>query len=475
MSRYFKLGRVQGTLDFVDVDTESDVPVFIDPMALSLLSTDWAHECQALIDDFFSTILELINAKNNASAIALLASLNEPNETHLGMSQGRSQGTAIGPDFAKQIFQKMAGSKAVTRGLITHLEESALMIPGIDRDRISDVTTNIIRGPLILYTQAMCQYYGIPTNSGVPTGPCWNPRRHTWEQTFSELPCTSYGSLLLVPKIIVRRKLSLDAGEYYTKYIIPYLRQEEQTAASSLSRIANSKQKRITRKFLENKYGAGKLVNEEHTLRNPELLQQYRDFRKIDPRVPLNHAELAECVRSDNTDYDALLREVLKVKTGRASAKAYEDCIEKLLSAVFYPSLTHPKRESKLHDGRKRVDIDYANAATTGFFYWTSLHYPCAKIFVECKNYESDPSNPEMDQLAGRFSPSRGQVGLLVCRKIANKHLLLKRCRDTARDSRGYIVPLDDDDMLKLISQRKNLETPMRFDLLQERFNYLIS
>ena len=74
-------------------------------------------------------------------------------------------------------------------------------------------------------------------------------------------------------------------------------------------------------------------------------------------------------------------------------------------------------------------------------------------IYIECKNYGKEVGNPELDQLSGRFSISRGKVGILVCRSIENKEKLYQSCKDTAKDDRGYILPLDDGDILMLIEE----------------------
>jgi hypothetical protein len=110
--------------------------------------------------------------------------------------------------------------------------------------------------------------------------------------------------------------------------------------------------------------------------------------------------------------------------------------------------------------------------AQTGFFGWLSQHYPSANVFVECKNYGREVGNPELDQLSGRFSPSRGTFGLLVIRSVDDKPTLLRRCRDTADDQRGFIVPLDDGDLRALAGARKAGQGFS--DLLKERFDTLI-
>ena len=98
----------------------------------------------------------------------------------------------------------------------------------------------------------------------------------------------------------------------------------------------------------------------------------------------------------------------------------------------------------------REVDITYTNMGPSGFFKWLSANFSAAHVFVECKNYGKELENPELDQLAGRFSPSRGQFGLLVCRTFKNKLKFAARCRDTAVDGRGFIIALDVGTSLRL-------------------------
>jgi hypothetical protein len=96
-------------------------------------------------------------------------------------------------------------------------------------------------------------------------------------------------------------------------------------------------------------------------------------------------------------------------------------------------------------------------------------------VAVECKNYSSDPENPELDQIAGRFSPRCGVLGLLVCRSFDNKALFLQRCRDTAVDNRGFIIPLDDEDLRLFVESRKAQSLGPITALLRERYDFLVS
>jgi hypothetical protein len=80
---------------------------------------------------------------------ALLRALREPNETHLGLSKGRSRGHALGNESAHDVWSALSRSEAAKSGLLKDLEDTVLMIEGISVDIVSDMTTNIIRGPLI--------------------------------------------------------------------------------------------------------------------------------------------------------------------------------------------------------------------------------------------------------------------------------------------------------------------------------------
>ena len=169
-----------------------------------------------------------------------------------------------------------------------------------------------------------------------------------------------------------------------------------------------------------------------------------------------------------------LLNNVISLAPGKEDADRYEKAIEALFTALFYPPLNSPISQHRIHNGRKRVDITYSNMATAGFFKWLAAHYPSPQLFVECKNYTRDLKNPELDQLSSRFSPSRGRVGLLVCRSFEDKELFEQRCRDTRIDDRGYIIALDDDDLRKLVQDRIDNDLFENFSLLRAKFQKLI-
>lgn len=473
ISEYYHLDKNQASLDFVDVHLDTDTPLFIDPTALHLLDSEWGNRCVSLIQDYFSLVLQYIKDGEHVKARALLSNLNEPNETRLGYSTDKPHGHGMGKKLAEKMWYQLKESQAVRTGLIKDLEDTALLIDGVASDVISDIVTNIIREPLLEYTADMCREYGIPLQSDIASGPLWDPATKKWNSRHVEQPVTPEGRLLLVPKAIVRHTITYQADNYYNMYLLAKIQEEE--AGKGLVQILKSgKTKPLSKKSLRERFGsAGKEQNRRYTPDRPEVLEQYRSDKQSEPKEPLKHDQIADSVAAPAPDWDSLLHRLNDVPVGAAGAHDYEAVAKDILTALLYPWLMYPQTQTRIHEGRKRIDITYTNAAEDDFFAWLRNNYFAPYVIVECKNYSGDPENPELDQLSGRFGNRRGQFGLLVCRNIEDKALFMQRCKDTASDGRGYIIAIDDEDIKQLISAVRFGKPDERLNLLRERFREL--
>lgn len=475
ISSHYGLALTQGELDFVDVDVAGDTPLFISPGALRNLPSEWGHECVSLLQSYFGAVIGAIRSSDHARAKLLLRGLREPNETRLGLSKGLARGRALGSQSANEVWEALLDSEAVHSGLLEDLEDSILMIEGIGPDIVSDMVTNVIRGPLIAYTQEMCDLYGIPMTTGIPSGPMWDPVMEEWQYEFLDLPITDYGKLIFVPKVIVRRSLEYDEREYFNRFVLSFMQQEEIRANTELVHVLKNGSVRVTKKDVKSKYGQGKRTAVTLTKMYPQILAKYREHVRKRSSPHLSHEDFRQLQGLPTPPWDELITKLRGMPAGTEHANDYHALVQRLLTALFYPSLTHPRRERSIHSGRKRIDISYDNCAQSGFFLWLANHYCAPHVFVECKNYSGDPVNPELDQLAGRFSPSRGQVGFLVCRRISDRKLFSARCRDTAMDGRGWIIALDDSDLLSLIELRRESDGPnWDYRYLKDLFDVLI-
>ncbi len=143
-SEYFGLNKQQAELDFVDIFIDGDKPLYVDPYVFKVRDDAWSVECNNLIVDFFSTVVLAIRNQNTAYARRLLEHLNEPKETHLGVSRSSFSGKGVSGKQAGDLYYRLRNSKAVKTGHLKDLSDCELMIPGIGFDKVSDITTNII-------------------------------------------------------------------------------------------------------------------------------------------------------------------------------------------------------------------------------------------------------------------------------------------------------------------------------------------
>jgi len=453
-SKAFGINKTQAELDFVDVPLNSDTPLFIDPYAISQRRDVWSLSCHEIIKYFFQLIIESIRAGNYDKAKELLLHLKEPNETRLGFSKNRPQGAGIGHFQAEQLYMKISESSAIKTGFLSSLEECELMIEGISRDKISDLTTNIIRKKLEEYTIEQCKLYDISLHE-VALPPYFSANENSWVSEYYHLPMFRNKPILLVPKFIARYSLDYDSSDYYNNYIINFLQAENLSAGSSLVRTLKNGARVVYKKDIKARHPFAKEFLFEFSKRNPKVLEKYRAALSV---LEKNHTEINEGSEEEQLLAESLLLALNNISPGSKDASSYHNLMLGILEFLFYPYLIYPKKEKEIHEGRKRIDIAMENGAKSGIF--RRLHeirkIHCPFISIECKNYKTDVANPEIDQLSGRFSRDRGFVGILCCRSFEDENLFLKRCVDTFKDGRGLIVHLDDNRIKEILVLIKN-------------------
>jgi hypothetical protein len=292
-------------------------------------------------------------------------------------------------------------------------------------------------------------------NAAVP--PIFNPDTMGWETRYVDLPVYRNRPILLVPKSVVRFSPAYRHGTYYQHFVLKYLQTSElaNPQLGLVRIITNQKlgtQRRVVyKKDLAEHYPRTKQFLYEFSRDHPEVLRGYRQR--------LQELERQDTISEVDTENEFVISQALatvlrETPRGPDHASEYHSLMIGILEFIFYPKLLHPKKEQEIHQGRKRIDVVMENNANAGVFYQIPnlRRIPCAYVAIECKNYGREVGNPELDQLAGRFSVNRGKVGMLCCREFENRDLFVQRCRDTFRDDRGLIIPLEDEAVLGLLA-----------------------
>ena len=474
-SDYFNLGKSQAELDFVDIPLNTDIPLFVDPYALSVEDDPWFIECNNLVVGYFQLVIDSIRSGDIVVARQLLFNLHEPNDTHLGFSSQHPAGRGIGRYQADDLYETLKKSKAIQTGHLRDLNDCELLIPGISNDKISDITINIIRGKLVEYTESQCKSLNIPT-SQVASGTYWNAERRRWANHYAKLPVYDDKRIVLVPKASIRFHLAADHQEYYRHFVLQYLQAEHLNAGSALVTVLKSGKRKVYKNKLEKKYPLSKEFLFEFSEKHPEVLQRYKESLSSKPRSLVDEQIEKRQPEPRKIDFLNLVRILESIPTGNNAASKYHQFIIGALESIFYPGLRKPVKEEKLHGGRKRVDIVFNNGADRGFFFdlVTRHKVHCPYVFFECKNYSHDPENPELDQLTGRFSDKRGNFGMLVCRTVGDKAKMRQKCKDALYDNRGYILVLDDSDIDHLLELREEQDFEGINNYIDDLFRQLV-
>ncbi|MER2295410.1 MAG: hypothetical protein ABS913_08825 [Desemzia incerta] len=480
ISEIFELDKNQHELDFIDIDLDDELPLFLDGYIFSLKSDPWSIKCNSIIEDFFRNIHEAVQFNRRSKLYKLCQHLSEPNETCLGRSKGKPRGAFQSTENVVDLFEQLFDVKK--RGeeqfnAIQVLSDMKFYIDGVGNDTISDIITNLIRRQLIIYTNTQCELYGIPTSKQV-SKPYWNDVSSKWEKEESIEQLVIEGKrVLLVPKNIVfaENYYTYTKEQFVQHDMLNFLKEKElQTPNSSLIQYRAPKKDQstgdpyVTKKSIRERDKVDKKQNVlEFSSKYPAIMEAFKNKRHF---KSLNVMDLYE-IQDDNfsdADYnnliDAFIKTLESIPSGKKHADEYHEFILGLLTFIFYPSLSHPKKETPIDNARKRIDITYVNTADSGFFNNLKSQITSNYIYVECKNYSTKISNPEFDQLAGRFNESSSKVGMLVCRK--SDEFAYERVAGQFRRKKELLLIITDELLISMLGDMKLSEEKSAIDAL---------
>lgn len=475
ISEIYNLNKTQYELDFVDIDPNKDAPLFLDPYFISKCEFPFAMMAYDYLTTYFEYLLALLRGNNTMQAEELFSYLGETNDLCLGMSAGKPRGHGMGPEDTKEIFKNLYQSRAMLTGVMEDIEDFRIFVPNVDKDKVSDMTANIIKWLLINYTIEQCELHGIPLVENVPSGMFWDPTNKRWDNQYVSRLIIDNKPILLVPKRIVSFTDKYTTTEYRQHFVLNYLQNEHLRLQTSLVREYKDGTQYVTKKSIkktEDNMDKDYLVR--FTMQHPEVFANFK--RKTRKKLDcMDGSVLDEINVLEICAY--LSQKLQQTQHGKESATDYHNLMVGILELLLYPNLSAPKKEFPVHDGRKRIDIRYNNSAESGFFFTLPNKVPtlpCPYIFVECKNYSGEVNNPELDQLSGRFSPQRGRVGILTCRNLDSKEGFIKRCIDTYHDERGLIIPLCDEDFEKALGEFPMLKHYALEKIIEEKFEKIV-
>jgi len=231
ISTYFELSKKginQSELEFIDVKLDDDNELFVDPRLIENNSSPLFRPMANCLYKYFGHLILVISNNQIKKTNDLLSGVFEPKETRLGYGFNPNIGKSAGPKLKTEFIASIQNNPVIKARKINNFSDLIFFIPNFRCDRVSDISTKVLKKFLIEFTQQQCKKLGIPTNT-VHQSDILNPDTLKWENNDVELPVYFDGlidrPIIFVPKSIVSRDKDANSNlrcffRFARKYIL---------------------------------------------------------------------------------------------------------------------------------------------------------------------------------------------------------------------------------------------------------------
>ena len=203
--------------EFIDVATNSDNLLFIDPILIQSNSDEWSKKANVLIQSFFDAFYEAYRQADNIRKKELLSHAGEQNGTRFGYGRG-DNGKGNTAQGLLEIFAPLE-EHIFKISTIEKAEDLSILIPNFAEDGLSDMLTNILHDELNQFTSYQMAKYGIESEDLLKFW-TWDGENKMWIEVERPAYAIEGKELLLVPKNIVRKNYLFSVHQYFTRIII---------------------------------------------------------------------------------------------------------------------------------------------------------------------------------------------------------------------------------------------------------------
>ncbi|WP_216404578.1 hypothetical protein [Arcanobacterium phocae] len=243
-------------VEFVDIDSERDVPLFAQPAMIRRDSRSGDSDARMAMESIQSFDRHCFALARMGDAHSLLRvehdlqRFNEPKECGLGYAKESNSGKGSSEKLGTELSKSFNTYRMqVQVGLMDRLECLAALTWGIAKDRISDMVLKLARPALYEFTQRMCKKYleigSLPTKEIELE--VWDVRNEDWTNVNYTLPVFHGNPVLLVPKRWTWKSLCFSRGSFYSVTILGEVQRRKTT-------VLDGKQVRPLKKQLRERY-----------------------------------------------------------------------------------------------------------------------------------------------------------------------------------------------------------------------------
>lgn len=420
LNDYYGVYLSQAEVDFAIPFLDEDIPLYVDPFRMWQSPSYQDNGLHVLMKNAFNKLGKLYVEGQQERAISTLRRISECNEVGLGSSKTKN-GMRIGESLAKEVLGLFETTPAIRKDGVEHLEIIQLMVEGISKDRISDITTNLIGSFLIDYTIQECAKYGIPTEK------CdvdyLDVKSMTFKQDTCELPVNPITKqvLWLVPKRWLRKSMWLNTDDYLDHYLVDRLEALQRQEIDIVT--FNRDNYNVLTEYVKAK---------ERTAADCKNDPLFAQIPVTSAKRKLNAIKQLPNGKDDNSD------------------KKYEAELCPLLASMLYPHLDFAQAQSRTESGLQIRDLVFYNNVSYDFLKDMKNTFGSRQIVFELKNVK-EVCKEHINQLNRYLNPAFGSFGIIMTRNKP-KNSVFQHTIDLWSGQRKCILILDDNDLSLMVN-----------------------
>lgn len=424
LNDYHKILLNQGRTDFFIPFLDEDLPLYVDPFLLWKSDISLDTSLHGALVDSFNYLGALYSQGKEAQATDILISASECSEVGLGTSSNK-MGKRIGKTSATQILNLFTDIPQLKECGFTHFEEIQLLVEGISKDRISDISCSLLSSFLVDYTQDQCVRHGIPMTM-VETE-IFSTQKKKFIRLSKELPINPKTNcpIWLIPKRWLRQMPWMNPDDFFNRYLPS--------------------------------------ANPQIKLSRPEIIDYNRlNYLQVEGYTKQKEAS-AEELKSDPlfkqipvASAKRTIADIKKLSTGNQdkSDKIYEGKVCRLLATLLYPQLDFAQTQSRTESGCQIRDLVFYNNCSEPIFKEIFDKYSSYQLVFELKNVK-EISREHIAQVNRYLNENFGKFGVIVTRNRPSskikRHLI-----DLWSGQRKCILIITDEELQLMVDLYEN-------------------
>lgn len=174
-----------------------------------------------LVQGYIGAVVDYYLVGNKQAAHTLLAVPCEMNETRIGYGKEPSSGRGPSEEILDKVFESLIKS-GINMNIAKHRPPVIpLVTPNFDRDRLSDLLTNVTSLQLVDFTHYICHKYSIPLIVSEAIH-YFDLKTLGWKSTVVDLPVDKKGRpIILIPQVLVVDEYNFSAGRFVWNVVLP--------------------------------------------------------------------------------------------------------------------------------------------------------------------------------------------------------------------------------------------------------------